>query len=252
MYWIEVRPLVLRLVRPQLYPLHLADELVGFRSVYAYPEDIRKIIDKNKSTARLNANAEVYSDVLLVDFDNNEEAANKAISFLKKEGWQVDVYTSGNRSVHLHVALEPMLGYWVPKAQRNWVATNMPGADLTFYHHSGMFRLPGTVHLKTGESKLLVESVKGKPLKIDRTAIKTVLSSDHSRFDTHQQFVMNLLTNKYEGTRGTFVSCMLLRDAKKLDLTKDDVIDLLLNWNSTKCYPPLSEEELFTRIDEVW
>ena len=73
-WYVEHRPQVRRVGRIRLVPIDQLDNKYGFRSVYAYDEATKDRIIEANSTRGLHG-SELYSDVLLIDFDDCREDA---------------------------------------------------------------------------------------------------------------------------------------------------------------------------------
>lgn len=168
----EFRPLVGRSGSMIFVPFQTLLGLEGFQSVFGVSLDTARELYRLGSRAGFCG--EVYCDTLLVDFDDTPEQAKAAEEFFEKAGIAFLKYDSGNRSIHFHVPIVPMTGENVPFSVRSWVLTNLPGADLSFYHHQGMYRLPGTRHQKTGRRKTLLRKSIGTRLRIPPVLPKSV------------------------------------------------------------------------------
>lgn len=149
---------------PTYVPFDVLAELRGFQSVFGFTRDQAKENVKQGHTRGLKC--EVYCDVLLVDFDNQEAAANLFDRMLRNNNIAFIRGHSGSRSDHFHVAITPMFGTDVPYSIKQWMLQNAPGCDVSFYHHNGNFRLFGTRHEKTGKTKDIINSSGGNRLSI--------------------------------------------------------------------------------------
>ena len=155
----EYRSNVSRSGAPVYVPFHVLMNMQGFQSVFGIPtEEAQKNSERGSSAG---STYPVYCDTLLLDFDDCPDKAALAEEYFKNVGAAYLKFDSGNRSVHFHVAIEPMCGVAVPGSIKQWVTANMEGADTSFYHNQGMYRLPGTVHRKTGRKKLLLDRASG-------------------------------------------------------------------------------------------
>lgn len=247
MFWVEVRPRQMRIARPWFVTLEQlkAGDYVGFRSVYAYPEEVKNLITTNGGTAGLEGQS-VFSDMLFVDFDNTDPS--ELLYFLYDEGVRHEVWASGNRSTHVHVRCEAMFGPDVPWSQKKWVEAHAPGADLTFYHAAGQFRLPRTVHEKTGQRKTFVQGMAGRYLSIPTVARPLHTPGKQARSGI---FHSHLLVPKAEGGRRVYV-WHLAKQALAEGLTIDVALDGILWWNSRHCTPPLEETVVRSRVSDVY
>ncbi len=224
---------------------------LGFRSVYSYPNYVRDHIEQQKSTAGLEW-AEVYSDCLFMDFDNQPDAAREMVQFLVDEDYQHEAWDSGGRSVHLHIPIVPIVGQQVPWSQRVWVQRHAPKADVSFYTHAGQYRLAGTRHEQTGRRKTLTHEMPGRVLQlpmVERPGTDfTYRSSGGMGHLAESTFFAQLLRHKGEGERRVF-AWHLAKLGKAAGLSIDDVMSKVLWWNDRHCRPSLTT--LAVR-DKVW
>jgi len=95
----------------------------------------------------------VYCDTILVDFDDCPNDAHLFRTGLERDSIAFIEASSGGRSVHFHIAIDPVFSVSVPSSVKQWVANRSAKADLSVYHTNGMFRLFGTRHEKTGNIK---------------------------------------------------------------------------------------------------
>lgn len=246
-YFVEIRGAVRRPGKPKLVPLRDAHLHTGFRSAFAYPEPVAKLIAQSGSTAGLRGQP-VYADVLLMDFDNIDPSVFR--DWLVQQGIAFDRYDSGNRSIHFHIPLQPIEGVWVPQACKQWVeAHSIVQADTSFYHPAGQFRLPGTYHTKNpGRCKELLESVPGKLLVLEPSAPAVVLELEHEADEEPTQFYAALLLPANEGDRRPTVFRLAVAGLRS-GHDPDDVAALLSWWNSTRCYPPHDNHAIEQQIN---
>jgi len=249
MYWVEVRGSKARRGVPKLVPL---DELRqgnwrGFRSVYAYTAEVKDQIIATRSTANLGA-VPVYSDELLVDFDH--QSPDPLLLHLYDSGVGFELWSSGGKGWHVQVMLEPMFGADVPYSQRHWVAEFAPQADLTFYHQAGQFRLPGTLHEKTGAKKTLVTAWRGDLLEIPQVAVPT-RQATVTTSDSYPDLLASLFVQRGEGGRRIYVWHLAML-AAKAGLSYEAALDHVEKWNQWSCYPKLSKDELISKVKEVY
>lgn len=149
---------------PSYVPFDVLSQLRGFQSVFGFTRE--QAAENIKRGTTRGMKCAVYCDVLLVDFDNQEAAANLFERKLKNDKIAFIRAHSGGRSDHFHVALNPIFGVDVPYSLKQWMAENAPGSDLSFYHCNGNFRLFGTRHEKTGRIKVVVGTQAGSRLSI--------------------------------------------------------------------------------------
>lgn len=248
----------------------------GFRSIYGFCEEAIKHIQDTKTTAGLRG-FELYSDVLLVDFDNQPEAADKfelylmnmgtdvtsatALQFILQIGgnYKYEKYDSGGRSIHFHVPLEPMQGSTIPESQKEWMKKIAPLADMSVYKTSGMFRLTGTFHHKNrGQYKRLITKEEGQLLSIPMIQVVEYKINSIDRISTEdsdlEYILMRLLVTKVvEGTIGRnnhlFKMAAICRD---MGIGSNECEHLVHIWNSEYCTPPLQGTGIKSTINSAY
>jgi hypothetical protein len=254
MRYCEHRDTLMRHGRIELVPVDELEGLRGFRSVYEFNEDIAKEIQQRNSTAGLRG-VPVYSDTLFLDFDDAATAATKFKELLIDKNYAYDEYTSGNRSVHFHVYIEPMEGPNVPYYQKSWVKKHAPNADISFYHPAGIYRLPLTFHSKRpGFRKQLLSSRGGDRLKIPTdipVPKRPVYNPGESSTKSLTIFMDMLYKPQAEGNRTPYM-CKLLGCARLAGLTGEQALDYILMWNSDHAKPAHPEEYVKRWFDRTW
>lgn len=249
MHYIEVRPWKQRRGPPRFVPLGGEAGQTGFRSVYAYSPEVKAAIETQGSTADLGW-APVYSDCLFVDFDGADPGP--FLVWLYDEGYGFELWDSGSKGHHVHVQLEPMEGSSVPHSQKKWVAANVPLADTTFYHQAGQFRLPRTVHDKTGKRKELLAKRGGKRLEIPLVE-KPAAYGDKSLCGLGGEVALagQLIRSKGQGERSVYV-WHLAQCARREGLEFGVALSKILWWNSHYSHPPLPGETVTEKVREVY
>lgn len=249
--YVEVRARQVRTGRPFFVLLSNLEggAYHGFRSVYAYTAETKAAIEAKGSTADL-AGVPVYSDTLFVDFDNTDPSP--LLFHLYDEEIAHEVWLSGNRSVHVHIHVEPELGPHVPYSQRCWAEEYAPGCDLSFYHAAGQFRLPRTVHEKTGKRKTFDRASGRKRLEVPRATRAAPAVADVAPGFVHKgAFVQHLLTRKREGGRRVY-AWHLAMQAFDEGVPFDVALQQILWWNSRNCSPPLESSVVVDRCQAVY
>ena len=253
------------------------DELCGFRSVYGFTGKAIEHIQSTNSTAGLQG-FELYSDVLLVDFDNQPRAAYEFEMYLDStvyqqtiedsntfkltaisNGYSYEKYDSGGRSTHFHVPIQPMIGTTIPESQKEFMKRIAPLADMSVYKTSGMFRLPGTFHHKNpGKYKKLLHKQEGSLLEIpiiNSTESKTSLIPRMELEDIDLEYILMrlLVTKVVEGTVGrnnhVFKIAAVCRD---LGIPLNECEYYILEWNMEYCKPPLVGMSVRSAINSAY
>jgi len=136
-----------------------------FASVYAVRSEDAESISVSSQTAS-GFRGIVWSSRLWVDFDD-QESAEKAIKYLKENGYGFIVYTTGNRGCHIGINRDANPSHTLPAQDKAWVKKHLPGADLSLYWHLHLIRLPGCIHEKTGRPKEVREERAGRAVRLE-------------------------------------------------------------------------------------
>ena len=245
-YYVEIRSTQRRQRPPFLAPLDKAEDFIGFRSVFAYTQEIADYIYNTGSTKGLKQ-IDVYCDTLFMDFDSHDPVEFRF--WLNAQGYAYTEWDSGGRSVHFHIPIKPMFGNAVPRAVKAWVKQWAPTADVSFYHPAGIYRLPGTFHAKKpGCLKRQIASREGTVLEI------TIPTAVYRPFEVQagvrdvEDFYSMLLTTQLEGGRRPFI-WRAATTGFEAGLAYDEVADRLLHWNANFCCPAHDPEVVIKQID---
>lgn len=133
----------------------------GFTSLYAVDRETAKALFSEGTTRHFKG--VVWSERLWLDFDSYE-AADGAESKLREMGYDFIAFDTGGRGAHFGVLRACRPSHLLPYKDKAWVKEHFPEADTSIYTHLHPFRLPGTVHAKTGRRKQEVVRVVGKSL----------------------------------------------------------------------------------------
>lgn len=239
MYFVEIRPTVKRYGPPRLVPLDTVDNFTGFRSVYAFPPSSVSRIQEANSTKFMQGLV-VYSDTLFMDFDDYEPTEFR--QWLKDQGIAYTEWDSGNRSVHFHIEIEPMEGPDVPASQRAWVKEHAPNADVSFYHATGLYRLPRTFHYKNpGHCKTLVDMNPGHRLVIPM-AERSELSYQVGELCPQEEFFIQLTAKQRSGNRRPHL-WLLATMAAESGIPYDDAVEYL-RWHNSRFANPSHDDSV--------
>lgn len=251
----EVRPNKVRSGLPIYFPFEQLENHTGYQSQFAVSKEQAVLNQINGDTS--GANYAVYCDTVLVDFDDCPESALLFRNGLKEDNIAFVEAVSGGRSVHFHIACDPIFGVSVPSSVKLWVANRSSKADLSVYHTNGMFRLFGTKHEKTGRIKEPVLRVPGKRAQIkllDASCEWDDFNEDITELEGAFGFVLSLLNgqppvgNRYQ----TLWSCsMALKSALGDKPTTMPVIEGVINAINETWRSPKEASELTRLFREI-
>jgi hypothetical protein len=248
MYFVEIRAAVARVGKPVLVPLAEVHKHTGFRSAFAYPENVADFIREQGSTNNLRG-MPVYADTLFMDFDSHRP--DDFLAWLATSGLAYSVWDSGGRSVHVHIEMEPALGPWVPDAMRAWTKQHAPTADVSFLHPAGMYRLAGTYHHRNpGRCKTMTDKRDGTKLKLSPVAgIKPFVATEAT--GTREHFFMLLTERKTEGHRAPFIWRIATAGAEA-GLPYEEVLEHVRWWNEHFCFPPRDDRTIMNQVQSAY
>ncbi len=252
-WYVEYRSTPKRDGKPKLVSLDKIDVYQGFRSVYAYDEATKDLI-LSQGHFRDLGQLPVFSDTLFIDFDDQDDAVVKFVDFLTEHNYGYSAYDSGNRSIHFHIPISPMEGAMVPAYQKNWVKKHAPLADLSFYTHTGQFRLDGTLHRKTYKFKKMISEVDGFYLTIphETDMIKIPTALIEGGLDEEAEAILANLMRMSAGTGGrTPHLYKIATTGFAIGMTEDEVIEEALWWNerhASPCHDDTYVVEMITKI----
>jgi len=220
----------------------------GFRSIVAYPEDVAEYINAQGNTRGLRG-LSVYADTLFMDFDDHDPVEFR--KWLQDEsGLDYTEWDSGNRSVHFHIALEPIEGPWVPQALKNWTKKHAPSADMSFLHACGAYRLPGTFHPKNpGKFKRKVDERTGYKLQLEPVKSVTpkagvVLSDSVTKAE-----VFSIATQATSTGNRRPHAWRLASLGFEAGMTYEEVSATVLSWNKNFANPPHPDDLILKQVE---
>lgn len=153
----------------------------GYASLYAIDELTAQAIKQAGSAQGFKG--VVWSKRLWLDFDSYE-SAERAESKLIELGVDYVAYDTGGRGAHFGILRNATAAsHLLPKQDRQWVQREFPEADRSIYTHLHPFRLPGTVHEKTGRRKELVSERRGNVLQLPPLEREEIASSPLGRVE---------------------------------------------------------------------
>jgi hypothetical protein len=237
--------------RPKLLTRDELAGLQGFQSVFGYPPSAVQTIQQQGNTRNLQY-VQLYIDELLIDFDDQPADAERLGQYLKDTNIAHRKYDSGNRSIHYHIDVEPRTGRSVARDARHWVQRFAPGADMSIYAPSGLFRLAGTWHEKNpGHRKELLDQGGEDKLILPVTEQPRKVQMHVSKQRAEDQFFRGLNKRQGAGGRRQYV-WFLGKRAADCGMDAGDAIERIVRWNAKYCNPPLDLDTLVTKVQEAY
>ena len=247
----EYRATGRRTGKPRLLNKDNFDGLAGFRSLFGFDGPAVDYIESTGATRGIGRYS-LYMDLLILDFDDNPEAQEKAKAWLDSNGYSYSTYTTGNRGQHIHIPIEPLHTVGLAPLVKNIVSSVFPGADTSIYKPTGVIRLPGTYHSKTGAKMCLLTKKSGKMMSLLEHKPKGFVPlpkymEEQDPLQLEAWLIRDL--HKYVGDGGRnnhlFNICAT---AIKLGHDYDTTEELAKMWNSNYADPPIRDGEFFATL----
>jgi hypothetical protein len=233
----------------------------GFISTYGYPEEVQKVIEDNKGTYGLSG-MPVVSDLLYIDVDDNQEAADKVFNILHGDNIRFIMYDSGSpNSYHFHIPIVKMEGPNVPAIHKQWVLDNFDESwvDTSIYRTAGIIRIEGTYHKSyPGNTKKVSLNMMGEILDLTdyKTKSECVMPKFKMKLDTDPEmldslFNQMLFTRDYSDSRNGYIF-KLAAMAKDIGYSFDEALDKIEVYNDLMVDPQLKPGELRATVNSAY
>lgn len=149
-------------------PVSEVSNYTGFRTISQFSEDDVLLASEAGTISALD-DTSIYIDTLFVDFDNTPANADTFRDWLIENDYCFELYHSGSRSQHFHVSICPLESKAAAKSLKQFMITTFGEGfcDQSLYSYTSLFRLPDTIHEKTGNRKTLLEKQGFYRIKID-------------------------------------------------------------------------------------
>lgn len=239
-----------------LLPFNEASQRPGFVSVFGFTKETVDHIRACNNTAGMRG-LPLYTDLIYLDFDDNEAGAQHAEDTLDEMGISYEKYSTGRVGrYHFHIPCSPILRSDLPLRVGSWVEQNFTGYDASLYKTSGVIRTNGTFHSKApGKFKHLLHSVEGAIVDIMKETKDVMPKVYTGAGDTDAEAAEVLerlwLEPCFEGGRNRQV----YRRAYLAKLAGKGVAEteeLLRMWNELMVHPPLREGEIITTVRSAY
>lgn len=129
-------------------------DMGGFTSLYQFTRETGECLRITGTTKGFKG--VVWNDRLWLDFDT-QEAGKNALLKVKEMEFDYVCYTSGGRGLHVGILRDSAPSHLLPLFDKKWAEKTFEGHDPSIYTHLHLFRLPGTIHEKTGLKKDFLE-----------------------------------------------------------------------------------------------
>lgn len=237
--------------RPSLVAQDDLHELRGFQSVFGFPQATADFIERTGRTAGLDK-LPLFCDTLFLDFDDKPESEKAALDWLRQNECQYKLYHTGGRGQHVHIPIRPIEGLSTLSSIKDFVEKTFPGADLSIYKTSGIYRLPGTFHEKyPGRRKELVALGGTRLLEVPEvqpaTPVLRYSADSEGSQEDQTELAMALMRRAEEGSRNV-VMYTLARRAREAGLDYFETMALAAQYNDLQICPPLDSKEVLTSI----
>ena len=251
----EYRSTGRRTSKPKLLKNYEFRGLAGFRSLFGFSKEAIDHIEYTQATRGVGK-FPLYMDTLILDFDDNPLAQEKAKEWLEEKGYGYTTYTTGNRGEHIHIPIEPMQQIGLAPLVKSIVQKLFPGADESIYKPTGVIRLPGTYHSKTGSKMCKLNDIKGTKLRIINYKPEGFAPIPYGLKEQNPEQLEAWLIrdlHKYVGDGGRnnhlFHICAT---AIRLGYPFETTEELARSWNETYASPSIREGEFFATLKSAY
>jgi hypothetical protein len=197
----------------------------------------------------------LYTDRVILDFDDAPEDYERSVAYCLKQDWDFDAYLTGNRGHHIHIYVVPYSEPGVHIRSATWASAHFKGYDDTMFKCSGVTRIPGTHHSKTGRKMVRVDGSRSgvtPDIRDAKLSIPTVAHNLGEDTNEDRRVIFSLMLNKRirKGGRNEYAFKLA---ACGLDSGVDpkDLQMLLEYWAVTNARPIMSATEVKTIVDSA-
>ena len=235
-------------------PILLADcdRQYRYRSLYAYGMDTANLIRARGNTRALSG-CPVYSSELIIDCDTTEEATAVEARLSELE-IPFELWLTGNRGCHFHIAINPMFGTNTIWSQVCWLRDIgiWDIIDTSIYRENGQIRVAGAVHEKTGRIKELVKHADREdridiPVRITPPLPPVESQIEPGTPEARNEYHRNLFYKRNEGGRHTHMFVLWQR-GRAAGYEPDDIRDDIRWWNDTFAQPSHTTGAVETKL----
>ena len=232
--------------------LDAPDRQFRYRSLYGYGPDTVRGINARKNTRDL-AGSPVYSDCLVIDCDTEAEATTVEDRLTELE-IPFELWLTGNRGCHFHIAIEPMFGTDTIWSQVCWLRDIgiWDTIDTSIYRENGQIRVPGAVHEKTGRVKERIREATSRvrievPLRKAPPMPPPSSQMEPGTPEAKNEYHRNLFYRRTEGGRHTHMFVLWNR-GKAAGYSPADIRDDIRWWNDTFAEPSHTTTAVETKL----
>lgn len=228
------------------------DRQYRYRSLYGYGPDTVRSINSRQNTRDLGG-CPVYSETIIIDCDTKEEATTVDDRLTELE-IPFELWLTGNRGCHFHIAIKPMWGTDTIWSQTCWLRDIgvWDVIDTSIYRENGQIRVPGAVHEKTGRTKERIREAtsrvqievpirKAPPMPV--ASVQVEAGTPEARNEYHR----NLFYRRNEGGRHTHMFVLWNR-GKAAGYPPNEIRDDIRWWNDTFAEPSHTATSVETKL----
>ena len=232
--------------------LDTPDRQYRYRSLYGYGPDTIRGINARKNTRDL-AGCPVYSDHIIIDCDTQGEATTVEARLTELE-INFELWLTGNRGCHFHIAIDPMFGTHVIWSQVCWLKSIgiWDTIDTSIYREGGQIRVAGAIHEKTGkpkemirgadnDSRITIPKLVPPPMPVVSEQLEP--GTPEARNEYHR----NLFYKRSEGGRHTHMFVLWKRGVAA-GYPLDDIRQDIRWWNDTFAQPSHTATAVETKL----
>lgn len=218
----------------------------------------------------------VLNNEVIIEYDNDDPEENKRLikevaKRLDKDGMKYSLWSSGNKSIHLHIFIDIKEAHSIPLLKKTFIryyTKDLPLPDLQVCAPNHLIRAEFGIHEKTGKAKERIYSSAGYPVVNEVPAKIWDFYSENRRESLARRIVRNdseltaLKGFKYIVTahefreaedgreRALFMLIHVLKPQYKD--RKEDLIKFLQEWYRYSSGHKLTEKQIEQKVNYHW
>jgi hypothetical protein len=234
-----------------MLPSSQTETMTGYYSVYQFSKESAAKFNSSLDEQLIKKD-ELYSDELILDFDNGSEKANEFCKYLQLNNINYKVYFSGSKGFHIYIKTLPLRGSGIFKIHKQYCKELQLDIDYSLFRANSIITIPGTPHRETKVIKAVVESFEGDLLDLSNVVVPVEPEPIKIDIDT-SNLIFRRITRILEtpATVGNRHIEMYntVKDLNSIDLSEGTIRELA-EFINNKSDNPLSEERLERAIDQ--
>ena len=222
-------------------------EVFNFVGMYGYNGGTLAKVQLANSTAGLRG-MPVAADLLYIDVDSLREEVLEQVRIALKD-YQYFEYFSGSKGSHFQLPHQMIDSANLVNSHKEFVQSLGLGhlVDMSIYRESGIIRVEGSVHEKTGIKKHLLHINNGKKLKLPIVVMPPwEIPEMETSVEEELKYRQNLLRDVGVGGRHRHFY-ILFQNGRRAGRTSSEIMNDI-QWYNRRLKDPKSEEDVENEV----